>query len=944
MKKCILTIFFILINSVAYALIDVNLEVNRVESGYRVIFNNEEDDFAINQVGDKVEIILKPSYAFNEVQQLISNTDLVKSVRKDLNSLIITLAKPDATVTKYRFEKYIGLDISHPDYVYKNYSDLLKTEPGKTLKDFSYDEASVFLSKVDGITVFNFESSEIIGAAALQYGTYILLVFDNLPKNLKLANNLNYGFITGVTQLTDLTKDTAVIFKIDLSEKAQKYIPTLKRSQNLWQLTFNDTQQKVDEIQVLSKLMAAPYPKVEVNLEENSLHLIRLTGDIVGGDLYVVPKKNDLSAAVTTYKYIDFLIPQSVQGLFIKPLSDSLLITAEDTTVSIQKSPLLTLSKKLFQKTASYEEVSDTFKSATIVKSYNSILTLKAYDVNNIDYNDTVEKFRMQLNNTQTLEDNLRIRSNLALFYTANQMYVESNLIIKTMRLDSTSYAQNYNILLIEMVNYFAMDKLPEAMIVNQQLLVRDTPVTLRKEVRFWKSLIGILNNAAKDDSISVDPYLLYVQNANFFAEYTDNLMAKIGFVLIDQKFKEENYSDPERLLRKVQPLITNDTHMTNMFNYDFARFYARNNDTDNADIFFAKCLDATSDEYVHARCMYEKSSMDLWSQKISRDEHIYNLELISLLWHGDDFEMEVLNDLANTYESQKDYLNTLRTLNKIASFFPFSASTLTTIDKITNIYTDFFLNGLDKKKSHIYALVMFYEMQKYLPIGEKGDDIVLRFVDHLIDLDLLDRAAAILNHQINHRLKGFKKEEAINTLAMVHNRNGQPYYAIELLAASEDYDKLPDYIGIERKFLFAEAFFLDGREEDCMQLLYDDYSVRADSIKSEIFWQQQQWSDFLNYAEPRIYELRKSTSTLDEDDEIRVLKVAIAYLLSQKNHLMKSLASDFEDRFQPDSQEYAVFKVIVDSWKSISENGIASSDLIKNIDSIIKELSTKKF
>ena len=45
----------------------------------------------------------------------------------------------------------------------------------------------------------------------------------------------------------------------------------------------------------------------------------------------------------------------------------------------------------------------------------------------------------------------------------------------------------------------------------------------------------------------------------------------------------------------------------------------------------------------------------------------------------------------------------------------------------------------------------LFYEFKELNPIGEQGDDVIIAIAKRLVRLDLLENAADLLRHQINH-------------------------------------------------------------------------------------------------------------------------------------------------------------------------------------------------
>jgi len=79
-------------------------------------------------------------------------------------------------------------------------------------------------------------------------------------------------------------------------------------------------------------------------------------------------------------------------------------------------------------------------------------------------------------------------------------------------------------------------------------------------------------------------------------------------------------------------------------------------------------------------------------------------------------------------------------------------------------------------------ALSLFYEFRDLVPLGRGGrpDDPYL--ADRLVKIDLLDRAAMLLDHQIRNRLQGEERSRVGARLAQVYLMNHLPDKALETL------------------------------------------------------------------------------------------------------------------------------------------------------------------
>ena len=65
-----------------------------------------------------------------------------------------------------------------------------------------------------------------------------------------------------------------------------------------------------------------------------------------------------------------------------------------------------------------------------------------------------------------------------------------------------------------------------------------------------------------------------------------------------------------------------------------------------------------------------------------------------------------------------------------------------------------------------VEALGLFYDYRELTPIGRRGDEMIRRLTDRLVAVDLLDQAAELLQHQVDHRLQGAARAQVATPAA----------------------------------------------------------------------------------------------------------------------------------------------------------------------------------
>src|SRR5207237_256764 len=74
-------------------------------------------------------------------------------------------------------------------------------------------------------------------------------------------------------------------------------------------------------------------------------------------------------------------------------------------------------------------------------------------------------------------------------------------------------------------------------------------------------------------------------------------------------------------------------------------------------------------------------------------------------------------------------------------------------------------------------------------PIGRRGDEMIRRLADRLVAVDLLDQAAELLQHQVDHRLQGAARSQVATRLAVVYLMNRKPDRTLAALRATRSAD-----------------------------------------------------------------------------------------------------------------------------------------------------------
>ncbi|MGF1611158.1 MAG: hypothetical protein ACFCUQ_17275, partial [Kiloniellales bacterium] len=262
--------------------------------------------------------------------------------------------------------------------------------------------------------------------------------------------------------------------------------------------------------------------------------------------------------------------------------------------------------------------------------------------------------------------------------------------------------------------------------------------------------------------------------------------------------------------------------------------------------------------------------------------------------WRGDAFEFSLLQRLGELYLEQNRFRDALLTLRQAASYLPQAARSKAIAQRMREVFADLFLADLGARVPPVAALAIYREFRELTPGGALGDKLVARLAERLVEVDLLDQAAELLQGQIEHRLSGVERAATGNRVAMLHLLDQRPQQAIKVLDQTALPD-LPEALADERRFLRARALIDSERSGEGLALLGDDQSAEALRLRAQVYWTERRWPEAAAALEGLLPEMLPADSTAAEptaaEEEARLIaSLAVAYTLAGDRNALSDL------------------------------------------------------
>ena len=266
----------------------------------------------------------------------------------------------------------------------------------------------------------------------------------------------------------------------------------------------------------------------------------------------------------------------------------------------------------------------------------------------------------------------------------------------------------------------------------------------------------------------------------------------------------------------------------------------------------------------------------------MKRKEVIGALETLTTVWRGDDTEVEGLKLLAHLYTEDGRYREAFHVMRTAMMSHPNSELTRQIQNEAAATFDSLFLAGKGDSLPPIEALALFYDYRELTPIGRRGDEMIRKLADRLVSIDLLDQAAELLNHQIDHRLQGAARAQVATRLAVIYLKNHKPDRALATLRSTRTSD-LSNELRDQRLLLEARALSDIGRHEVALEIIANIQGSQAIRLRSGILWAAKRWKEAAEEIELLYGDRWRQFSPLTDAERSDILRGAIGYALGDE-------------------------------------------------------------
>ena len=270
-------------------------------------------------------------------------------------------------------------------------------------------------------------------------------------------------------------------------------------------------------------------------------------------------------------------------------------------------------------------------------------------------------------------------------------------------------------------------------------------------------------------------------------------------------------------------------------------------------------------------------------SGKLPVDQAVQVLNSIRFRWRGDAVELEAARALGRIYIGQGRYREALEALRASSRNLPDLPAAVGVQADLSGAFRNLFLDGGADGLPPLQSLALFQDFKDLTPVGADGDLMVRKLARRLVDVDLLDQAATLLKYQADNRLDGVPRAEVDTDLALIELMDRQPEAALDALNASRT-TLLPSELQSRRRVIQARALSALGRDADALEIIAEDTSADAGSVRADIAWKTRDWPTAGRLLEVALGQRYRSPKPLEPVERGELLRAAIAYSLAGDN------------------------------------------------------------
>ncbi|UTW54172.1 hypothetical protein [Kordiimonas sp. SCSIO 12610] len=695
----------------------------------------------------------------------------------------------------------------------------------------------------------NFDIPSNAGLAVFERAQTLWVIFDR-PFTVP-ANQIGTVLQTAGARINSFVQDEnidATVIRMDVLDN-QSTVVTKDGAR--WTIAFKDNIAK-------PRFPLSPIRRVESSGQQvfipvaNIGRKIEIEDPVVGDVFAILPLLDQGRGVPEHYDYAMASVLETSQGIAVIPQTDTVRVERFREGVSISEGDISFARNN--------EDAGNT--------QFKRLIDFKAWrEGEDWEYQKQKSRLFYEISISEGEEKNA-LRWRLARFYLAHGRAAEALGALALMEDFDPTLRENAEFVAVRGVANFKQGRLEAA---DRDLSIQ--ALSSEQDIELWKTLIA---EARGQFDEALEHYRL---GKDVIGTYDDGDKADIQLAVIRAALENGDLDLAREELQLFNGLNLSERQLSESI-YLSAQLQEKMGNTD-VSLLQYEDLSGALEHDIATGATFQKVLGQLEKEEISDSVAIEELERLRYRWRGDRLEVEIMSKLADLYFKTKNYAAGLSLLRLTLTYYPDLSREFSVASRMGTVFSDLFLGGKADDLPPVSAIALFFEFEELAPFGTRGDLMIRRLSDRLVSLDLLGRAAELLEYQVAERLEGAARAQIAGNLAKIYLLDKNPQKALEMLRATRE-PRLPQDIEIERMRIESRALIESARFEEAEILIESDRSAAADRLRADIYWASKDWQRFIAVSRRLLGDGWRNDAQLEAVEKLNLIRMAIAMTFTE--------------------------------------------------------------
>lgn len=719
---------------------------------------------------------------------------------------------------------------------------------------------TVELSTVDKEPHLRFPFIERVDAAVWQRGRTVMLLFGK-PVRLQGLEHLRSEGRSWLHHAEQLGGSDFTLLRLDLN--ADLHVQAFKDREGYgWRLRLTASPTRPQETVAPAINRAADRTSVFLPVTQMG-RTFRLRDPQIGDALDIITLYSGDTGIYPPRGFVEFDLPATGQGIVVAPKSDAVRVEQLDNGVRISAPDGLLITPDL-DESAVLGAMGADARDALFMPSLFPAREWAAKGIT--EYRQRVAELGEHIASATSKTEKNELRMALARLHFTQELYNETLGVLAAIRRDDLDFFRANRLAALEGAAHLLNYRVPEAALSFSS----DTLNGLEEGELLRKAASAAMNREAEPV-----PYMQY--NASYIRQYPPDLRQRLAIIAANHAVQKGDSRTPTDIFDSLdEDRLTGE--VADYIEYLKAKVAAVSGRTKEAARIWGELASKIEDRQFRARSEYALVLLELEEGTLPVEDAVKRLEALRIVWRGDDLERSLLTVLGQLQVNQGNYWEGMKAWEELLDYYPNSPEALGAYQRLAATFRSLFLDDEADRMDPVKALALYNEFQELSPLGADGNRMMQKLVDRLVAVDLLDEAAARLEHLVKFRLAGEKKSRVGARLAVIRLLNREPEQALSALQNSR-VDNVPASLSLERNRIAAQALIDLKRTEQALGMIEGDYSPDGENVRLEAYWQKEDWPYAIDIIELMLRKRTDLDAPFTPREGQRLLQLALAYI-----------------------------------------------------------------